>query len=590
MNDASPASSVNKGTEMGLSFANGFIGVCGPMVSSRPLRLSPAIASRATAMLERDHVKVLSFGNRESTLSNEFDGEIAGVIRGRPFSLSQSWRLKADASGLRLPERALLDLDGRYSLCLAVGQTQLICATDIIGAGALYYCEYDDHLWFGTHLGPLVATLPFTPSYDQVGMANYLGGYTLFGARTIYENVRRLPACGYLVADLSDGSRLKSVMAIYGDLPDLLCDVQNTCSLKSNLSRISEIDRESIIRETADVDPILFLSGGRDSRAIAYSLLQISRHIPAVTFGLPKSDDVIGGQYAARSMAFEQTVVSLAGTDYSTYANEVVAYLGGVAGLFSGLRLAGYETATALGSIGLMGYLGDATTGGHLPASKDMDRDAPIRFLLQRIGRSDVDLHAVYRDELETVREEIGQFYDKLDGLAACQRCLIMDYMFRQATYISTEFDTAEIAIPAAYPFFHRERMKFWFNLPDDALVGQRLYDEWLDGQEHAIRRSRPIRTLSARVRRRLARKARKSGSESLVDWTAIGRQSLAWLNDAVDRWCDDERLEQICRASLVKITQGEYLDKPQIVALALAPCMARQQLARDLKGNQEGY
>lgn len=574
----------------GLGFVRGFVGVAGPRASSHTLRLPSLVGCENTESIQRKFVNLQSFGERQPTLSHTFDGRIAGIAKGRPFSITGDWRLQTGPDGLASPERAFLDLDGRYSLCLVVGETHLVCATDIIGAGALYFCQHDGHVWFGTHLGPLVSTLPFEPAYDQVGMANYLGGYTMFGGRTIYEKVRRLPACGYLVADLVDVSRVRCHESTYGALPDLLCDEPNTHSLASNLGQISEIDREAIGREIAGADPILFLSGGRDSRAIGYSLLHDQRRVPAVTFDLPKSDDVIGGQYAARSMGFEHTVVSLAGTDYTTYANEVVANLGGVAGLSSGLRLAGYEVAAGLGSISLMGYLGDATSGGHLPVDRVLDRDTPLRFLLQRMGRSDVDLHTVYRDELELVRDEIGQYYDNLDGLSACQRCLVMDYMFRQATFISTEFDTAEIAIPAAYPFFHRGRMRFWFNLPDDVLVGQRLYDEWLDAQEHALRRSRPIRTLRARVRRRLERARRQAGSEPLVDWTAIGSQSLAWLTDAVERWCDDMRLEQICRASLTKLSQGEYLDKPQIVALALTPCMTRQQwVAKDLKGARAG-
>ena len=173
-------------------FVSGFVGVIGADKDSIAINSSLQKLFSVTRSTSGLWCNVLSFGSTpETNVSRQlFPGE--ALFKGRPFYVSEpatSPQCNLAESAVR--NRWLENLDGKWSLC-CVFENLALCATDLLGAGPIYYCSRGNQFYVSTHLGVLLATLNERWEYDQLGIASILFSRGLVEGRTHVRGISRL--------------------------------------------------------------------------------------------------------------------------------------------------------------------------------------------------------------------------------------------------------------------------------------------------------------------------------------------------------------------------------------------------------------
>ena len=217
-------------------FVSGFVGVIGADQDGIAINSSLEKLFSVTRSTSGLWYKVLSFGSTPATILSRqlFSGET--LFKGRPFYVSEpvtSPRCNIAESAER--NQLLENLDGKWSLC-CVSENLVLCATDLLGAGPIYYCSRGNQFYLSTHLGVLLATLDERWEYDQLGIASILFSRGLVEGRTHVRGISRLGHGAYIAVERSSDYKLRAVVGQYADSEQVL---RRTVSKKiSTIARI----------------------------------------------------------------------------------------------------------------------------------------------------------------------------------------------------------------------------------------------------------------------------------------------------------------------------------------------------------------
>jgi len=193
-------------------------------------------------------------------------------------------------------------LEGMFALAIYdTVSSELFLARDRFGKKPLHYAHSGTEFIFASEIKGVLAAGNVSGNWDACAVSDYLSLGYILTPRTIYEQIRRLPAGCYAI--LRDG-RL-SIASYWA----LLSTFQSKVSL-SEADRTSEFlakfDEAVDCRRVADVPLGSFLSGGIDSSSVVASMRSKTTD-PFYTF----------------SIAFDNPSY-----DESTYAREVAVQLG----------------------------------------------------------------------------------------------------------------------------------------------------------------------------------------------------------------------------------------------------------------------
>ena len=147
------------------------------------------------------------------------------MIKGRPFWLSAP----TDAGGNDRDafDQVVFNLDGKFSLC-AVVASGLHLATDLIGAGPIYYAASPQRVFYATHPGLVLWLLGQVPAFNRLGVVATLISRAQIERETLFSNVFRLGA-GERLSAFWNGSELSLSLARYGDIADALSRTRRVC-------------------------------------------------------------------------------------------------------------------------------------------------------------------------------------------------------------------------------------------------------------------------------------------------------------------------------------------------------------------------
>jgi Asparagine synthase len=516
-----------------------------------------------TSIARTNRFKLHLFGRTTPTI-DVFAADDCACVKGRPFALQKDLNpLALNCADLL---RQLRELDGRFSLCVRFDQT-LVLATDLIGSSAIFYAIDSFGLVFATHFGLLMRSLPNRPPLDNLGVASILAGSCCVNGRTPFAHIRRLEAGQCLIAEYHDG-QIAHRVETYLDPVETLLD--STAHDTKPIDAFEASLVAAVQREVATGDHGLMLSGGHDSRAIAQALL-LSGHTSfgAFTFGEWRSTDVRQARRFAQDVGLDHALIDYHDWEFQTYAPMITALCHGTAGIQTAHYLVGYERAAAQMNRGLVGYLGDALTGAHVPRGGESIADRIFAFR----SRWHPAFESAYRDELAELESAVNERWSARPELSLVQRALLTDLTIRQATRISATFDLCEWVLPLSFPFYSRQFMRVCFNLPSDLLSEQRLYRAWIDSSFTRIRGARP-RTPSTRwvgyesIQWLLDRVQRTTGLAPMVDvvdWNRRVERSRGWLATLSEE-VEDARLRRVFRAQV----HSQHPDRPALLAAGL--------------------
>jgi hypothetical protein len=325
----------------------------------------------------------------------------------------------------------------------------------------------------------------------------------------------------------------------------------------------------------------LMLSAGRDSTALAYLLAgqghaQGYASFEAATYGRCGSLDLVGGRRTARRLGFRHRPIPYSDWTLAGEADFIMRLAGGAAGLQTAHVRVGFREVARTADIAITGFLGDAVTGAHLRAGRE-------RVIFAWAARWTAPFREDYAKELAILRDEVESQARAGDGLAPHQRALLVDLTIRQASWISETFSLCGWSVPVATPFCHRDLIRFLFNLPEDQLSGQVLYDRWLAQKRSQWRSKGPDPRAAFEAVERAARSwtSRRLGRlhpDPTVDWTRMQRQSRDWLARSVERFGGDDRLRRIARIETRALAERRrHTPSPLLLAIPLMlRCSAR--------------
>jgi asparagine synthase (glutamine-hydrolysing) len=158
------------------------------------------------------------------------------------------------------------------------GSRQLFAARDRFGIKPLFYAWYRDTLYLASEAkGLFAAGVPGSWDHESVYQNLF---FCLGQERSLFKNVRQIPAGHYLIAD-----RRTTTLKCYWDIEyPLEKGLDNRLSESECISQVQDLLNESVrLRMRADVPVGCFLSGGLDSSSVLQLASKESRE-PLVAF------------------------------------------------------------------------------------------------------------------------------------------------------------------------------------------------------------------------------------------------------------------------------------------------------------------
>ena len=389
------------------------------------------------------------------------------AVKGRPF-----WLTVPAAGAGRSLDDLLTQLDGKFSLCIA-SANGLCLATDLIGAGSVYYALRGRRLFYATHLGLLLWLLDETPESNLVGAVSILICRAQIERETHFRDVFRLGPGQSLVASWR-GEELALRVTQYASIPEVLCRDADTGPGDPNM--FGELLRASHMRENYPAGSVLMLTAGRDSKALA--LTKPDRDFIAVTYGTSDCRDKRHARLLANALGVEHRQVPYDEWTYGTYARQFIGLGAGSAGLADAHNVVGFDWASQLSKLVIAGYLGGPVTGHSAGPDEAATAQRRRSLLFARLNARDADFHKTFPNEVQHLLETERKQEAALAGLSAAQISMVQDWCIRQS-WLALMFDFCEWYGDIAYPFYYRPLMKFIFNRPLSELSDQALYDRW---------------------------------------------------------------------------------------------------------------
>jgi asparagine synthase (glutamine-hydrolysing) len=182
-------------------------------------------------------------------------------------------------------EEALLRFNGMFALALWDREEQtLLLARDRYGVKPLYYSHSRSVFAFGSEIKALLPQPSIDISIDQEGLVEYLTFQNFFTDRTIFADVKLLPAASILRIDRSGQAQVRR----YWDYR-----FHERATALSEDDTVAELDylfRQAVNRQlVSDVEIGAYLSGGMDSGAITAIASSQHPYIKSFTCGFDLS-------------------------------------------------------------------------------------------------------------------------------------------------------------------------------------------------------------------------------------------------------------------------------------------------------------
>jgi len=178
--------------------------------------------------------------------------------------------------------KALDRFNGMFAFALwDRGERELTLARDRFGMKPLYYVQAGDSLLFGSEIKAIVAHGAYRTQLDKEGLLEYFTFQNFFTDRTLFKDVRLLPAGCYLRARAKGkpGSPVR-----YWDYH--FAEPEKPLREEEYVEELDRLFRQAVKRQlVSDVDVGAYLSGGMDSGSITALAAKELPYIKTFTTG-----------------------------------------------------------------------------------------------------------------------------------------------------------------------------------------------------------------------------------------------------------------------------------------------------------------
>lgn len=181
------------------------------------------------------------------------------------------------------------EIEGDYAIALWDSEAErLVLVRDRIGVKPLYFYYKDGRFIFASEIKAILQHPSVTPDVDEESLYHYLTFLTTPAPRTLFRDIRKLPA-GHMLTLTRDGAL--NIKQYWDALPPEKPEV--SLSDEEHKAEILRLLRASISkRMMSDVPFGVFLSGGVDSSAnVALMAEQMSRPVQTFTVGFRDQEE-----------------------------------------------------------------------------------------------------------------------------------------------------------------------------------------------------------------------------------------------------------------------------------------------------------
>jgi asparagine synthase (glutamine-hydrolysing) len=310
-------------------------------------------------------------------------------------------------------------IEGMYSFAIwDRGARQLTLARDRFGEKPLFYAELADRLVFASELTALRAGLPSQPELDPDSFDAFLLLGYLPGERTIFREVRQLPAATMLRWSRTSP---RAKLSRYWSMPP------RPSRRRESLSRLADegspLLRQAVrSRLAADVGVGVFLSGGLDSTLVAsIAADEVSGRLKTFTVTYETGDfsEALQAHATAKRLGTDHREIVLSSTDVAARVPSLIRALDqpnadpALVALHAVAAFARREVTVAVGGEGA-----DELFGGY-PRYRWIDRAALVeRYLPAPIAHAGAGLIR------RSFRNRVGRLADVLQPATLAGRHL----------------------------------------------------------------------------------------------------------------------------------------------------------------------
>lgn len=379
------------------------------------------------------------------------------------------------------PPSSLQDFSTKteYGRCIALqvspDRKTLRIASDRLGIQWLYFATFKGGLLFASHFAALAETIRdiLTIDYSSVLMELALG-YTP-DERTVFNEISLIRP-GTIVEISAKGVRERYRASItYGDRFFGANQQQKFSALDECFDRIASTEMG-----TRQSELVLSLSAGFDSR---YALGFLGRHDikPACfTFGNPGSEEIRGARSVAERAHVSTEVFAIPDPRWEQWRDSI-GFLGNTGMVqWSGWAESWLTYLRQYGKFSVIGYIGDALTGKHLPASEQGISNW-LDFWIEWSkeggwGESDLLTAAAKRQLAEAMDERFKGCLKGASFASPYQQGLHLDLYGRQRRWVATQPNLVGRFMTPLLFFYDYELMNFWAHVAFADLSQQKLY------------------------------------------------------------------------------------------------------------------
>ncbi len=517
------------------------------------------------------------------------------------------------AAGLCL---ALLERHGESFAELLSGQFNLVVydrrersvtvCNDRLGYRPFYFLESGGLFLFALEQKAILAGCESAPAIDPFAVLEFFTFGHHLEDRTLFGGVRALPQAAVLRAG-PGGLRLRQYWkpSYHGPRVRL--------SLPECAEELGRRFLKTVARQAAGGRrKAIFLSGGLDSRAVAAGLARVGAHATAFTLG---DDELWHAREVARRLGFRHRRLVYRDTCYRDALPRVVWRTECTVPFHSSTSVEQHKNLRGEGELLFNGHFGDVLFGDHmLPEHFLMRRREQLfdNLLAKRTYLHHDQLRGIFRPDFlaanyPAMLAELRKTVDEIDEDRVPLMMNIWTFTVRQRRYTFASPAADRYLLEPVTPFFDKDLIDWGLSMPLRFLVAKRVYTRmvhdlfpevasvpiWDTGRPVAAGSlfdlfQRGSDVMWKRLRRRLAKKAPKRGSNTSTD-LADPR-----LRDRIEEYLDsDAFLSEALDAGLIRDLLDRHFDRGerQVYAVAMLLTLAegtRLFVERPLDGPPE--
>jgi asparagine synthase (glutamine-hydrolysing) len=363
---------------------------------------------------------------------------------------------------------------------------RIILVTDRLGTYPIYYYFDASRFLFSPEVKGILCDSSLNKNLDLVSLAQFMRFQQVFGDRTYFEDIKRMPPATIMEYDLHEHQLIKNRYWDYSDIP-----YHPKIGFDEAVEETGRLFRIAVKRLSQEpLRPGVYLSGGLDSRAILGMIDQ--KPLISVTYGHKDCRDVFYAGKVASAVGSEHHWFDL--PDGHWVEKYVDFHLELTEGVHSWIHAHGISTlaeAKKLMDVNLSGWdggtvMGDSDSIEPLQTSPVDDIAYRVRmfYLYNQINTwpsiTELEERYLYTDEM----------YKKLRGVAADTMLEELNRFLKYRHEVRSEFFFASNGLPNSqaaitflrshlevrFPFFDYDFFDFIYSLPTVHRQDKKLY------------------------------------------------------------------------------------------------------------------